>query len=118
MDIYSSRRWKSARAAAIRRDGRSCTVARLLGGDCSRGPLHVHHVVPLEDDGAPFDLDNLGTTCARHHPTWEALRRTLVRRRQAPPPRCRHQHRSVEARLICEARLARQAARADLANVA
>lgn len=56
-----------------------------------------------------YDLDNLGTTCARHHPKWEALRRAIAAGRMTQkPPRCTHRHASVEARLLCERRLARQ----------
>lgn len=120
-NIYSDPRWRSTRHAALERDGRRCTVARFLGGECSHGPLHGHHIVPVADGGAPFDVDNVGTVCASHHPKWEKLRRALADDRQPEPvrPRCPHYHRTVEARLICEARLARQAARArDLANVA
>lgn len=104
--IYDTQEWRDARAAALYRDGGRCTVARLLGGPCT-DDLHVHHVVAIEDGGAPFDVDNLGTACSSHHPMWEALRRQLVRRLLSAPPRCPHEHRSREARRICEERLAR-----------
>lgn len=109
MSIYNTLRWRKTSARAIARDGHRCTVARLLGGPCS-GRLHAHHIEPVREGGAPFDLDNVGTACASHHPQWEALRRTIVgRRRHDPKPaRCPHQHRSAEARRICEARLARK----------
>lgn len=106
--LYNTHPWRTARESALARDGRRCTVSRLLGGRCSLGPLHVHHILAVADGGDRFDVDNLGTTCATHHPMWEALRRTLVKRLLAGPPRCTHQHRSVEARRICERRLARQ----------
>jgi hypothetical protein len=105
--IYNTLRWRAARTRALERDGRRCTVSRLLGGPCSAGPLHVHHVEPVADGGDPYALDNLGTVCSSHHPQWEALRRLLVRRRSEPPVRCPHRHRTAEARRICEARLAR-----------
>lgn len=106
--IYDTLRWRATRARALRRDANSCTVSRLLGGDCS-GVLHAHHIVPVAEGGAPFDLDNVGTVCASHHPAWEALRRTLVSRRREPdPPRCPHEHRTREARELCERRLARR----------
>lgn len=112
--IYSTLRWRNyTRPAAIARDAGRCTVSRLLGGDCSPGPLHAHHILAIADGGEPYDVDNVGTTCAAHHPMWEALRRQLVRHMTpAPPPRCPHVHRSAEARRICEARLERQHARA------
>lgn len=106
--LYSTLHWRVARARALARDRGRCTVSRLLGGVCSPGPLHVHHIVAVADGGDPLDLDNLGTTCASHHPVWESLRRTLVARLTAPPPQCRHAHRTAEARRICEARLARR----------
>lgn len=105
--IYDTSRWDTVRARVLVRDGARCTVSRLLGGTCG-GSLHVHHIEPVAEGGARFDLDNLTTVCARHHPMWEALRRELLRRRHRDEPRCRHRHRSAEARRICEARLARQ----------
>lgn len=106
--LYSTLRWRVARQRALERDQHRCTVSRLLGGACSPGPLHVHHIVPVEDGGRPYDLDNLGTTCAGHHPTWEALRRKLVQGDAPKSTRCRHNHRTPEGRAICEARRARQ----------
>jgi len=85
-------------------------VGRLLGGGCSPGPLHVHHLVAVEDGGDPYALDNLGTVCATHHPWWEALRRYVVRTllpEPSGPPRCRHRHVSAAAREQCERRMAR-----------
>lgn len=103
-EFYNSAQWKVLRAAARERDGNACTVARLIGGDC-RGLLHVHHIDP---DGDPLDLDNLGTVCATHHPKWEALRRALVATHEPPVwRRCRHVHRTREARELCERRLNR-----------
>lgn len=115
--IYGTPRWRATRAAALRRDDGRCTVSRLLGGECSRGSLHAHHIVALEDGGAAYDLENVGTSCAAHHPTWEALRRRLVRdllQEEELPPRCTHRHASAEARAICERRMARQAQRRQL----
>lgn len=103
--------WDTVRSRALERDGGRCTVSRLLGGTCSAGPLHAHHIVPRSEGGDPYDLDNVGTTCASHHPMWESLRRILARRLLEPPPRCPHEHRSAEARRICEDRLARRAER-------
>lgn len=107
--VYNTPDWRGAVVLVRERDEGRCTVCRLLGGPCS-GRLHVHHIVPLEEGGAKFDLDNLGTVCARHHPMWESLRRELVRRLTAAPeiPRCPHPHRTAEARQQCEARMARR----------
>lgn len=108
--IYDTLLWQTVRARALARDGNRCTVSQLLGGHCAAGPLHAHHIIPVSEGGEPFDLHNVGTTCSAHHPMWEALRRTLVKRmlRASEPARCTHEHRSREARLICERRKARQ----------
>lgn len=102
--FYGTPAWSAARDAALRRDGNRCTVSRWAGGACT-GSLHVHHIVALADGGAPYDLANLGTVCAAHHPFWEGLRRSLVAdlmARLAPRPRCRHRHVSRAAREQCE----------------
>lgn len=111
MNVYDSTLWDEARTAARERDGDRCTVARFFGGRCLDGPLHVHHIHAVNEGGALFDLDNLGTTCAAHHPFWESLRRLLVARMFPPPvapPRCTHRHVSAEARALCERQLARR----------
>lgn len=96
-DFYRSPLWRSARAAALARDDHRCTVARLLGGEC-RGRLHVHHVVPLDHGGAPYDLDNLGSACASHHRKWEALARRLAGARDdVACPECGVRARSGQA---------------------
>lgn len=112
--LYSTLRWQAVRAAALKRDGNSCTVGWLLGGQCSEGSLHVHHIIPVEDGGDPYELENLGTTCAAHHPQWEALRRLVVskllaRDEEVDHGRCPHKHASAEARAICERRRSRAA---------
>lgn len=104
--IYDSLRWQAARGRALRRDASRCTVSRWLGGACSAS-LHVHHVVPVSEGGAPFEVENLATACARHHPQWEALRRRIVKGNEEPFPRCPHYHRTSEGRRQCEARMAR-----------
>lgn len=117
VNVYGTLRWELARTRAIERDRALCTVSRLLGGDCTPG-LDVHHIRPLSEGGAPFELENLATVCDGHHPMWEALRRNLLRvidRDEERPPRCNHQHRTIEARELCEARMRRQRERASVA---
>ena len=101
--------WDSIRDRILARDGRRCTVSRLIGGGC-KGDLHVHHIVPRDEGGTDED-DNLGTTCARHHPMWEALRAAILewRERANPRRRCHHSsHRYPGAREACERRLNRE----------
>lgn len=117
-DLYGTLRWRNVRAQAIARDDGRCTVSRLLGGPCSHEPLHAHHIIAVAEGGAVYDLENVATTCEVHHPMWESLRRVLVTRLLAPPPRCPHQHRSAEARRQCEARLARRRGAQQLELVA
>lgn len=105
--LYSTALWRIARTRALSRDGSRCSVGRLLGGDCT-ATLHVHHLVPAGEGGARYDLDNLVTACSRHHPMLEALRRAVLARMNPERPRCPHEHRSPEARRLCEARLARK----------
>ncbi len=105
-NLYQTAEWAHARDAALSRDGRRCTVSRLFGGDC-HPVLHAHHVIPVSDGGAPYELDNLLTACASHHPMLEAMRRYVLRKRQ--PRRCRHNHRYDHARRECERRLSEAA---------
>lgn len=108
--FYDSPEWRRFRDAVIARDAERCTVGRLLGGDC-HPVLHVHHLIPVADGGAPLDEANAITACARHHPALEALRRSLVRGRSRDSiPRCRHRHPYPGGRAECEARMARRAA--------
>lgn len=80
--VRNSKRWKVVQAQALDRDGRRCTYG-LEPGD--RGTRHYpggrcpvvvglqgHHRVPIEDGGAPFDLDNVRTACATHHARLDA----------------------------------------------
>ena len=98
--FYSSAEWRILREHVLERDGRRCTVSRLLGGEC-RGDLHVHH---LDRHADALDPDNCGTVCAAHHPRWEAVRRAVLRGRPTRR-RCTHYHPYAEGRRLCEARL-------------
>jgi hypothetical protein len=61
--IRDTAAWKTAREAARARDG-GCVYRHQ--GECD-GRVSVHHRVPLERGGAPFDLANLISVCRRHH---------------------------------------------------
>lgn len=108
--VYNSQEWRDVCTRVLLRDGFRCIVSKLLGGECSPPPLHVHHIVPLADGGAPFDEDNCASVCSRHHPIWEALRRRVVEAREGKPVRCPHKHVHRLAREECEARMRRELA--------
>lgn len=106
MDMESPRTWEEIRARVIARDGSRCTVGWLLGGACTE-TLHVHHLIPREEGGSDEE-SNLITTCDRHHPQVEAIRREVLRRRGWK--RCPHKpgvHRYPGAREACERQLNR-----------
>jgi hypothetical protein len=100
--FYTSSEWKRVRDRVLARDGRRCSVAHLLGGDCS-ATLHVHHLKPRREfPELELDLDNLLTTCASHHPTLEAARRLLLVIRLDALPPCGHRHPYRSGREACE----------------
>jgi len=96
---YNTRKWRS-----LSRDG-ICAVGELLGTECF-GPLHLHHVRPLQAGGDQFG--NTVLVCERHHPSLEALARRVWKQQEWK--RCPHVHRTREARESCERRLNAQAA--------
>jgi 5-methylcytosine-specific restriction endonuclease McrA len=103
--FYDSPEWRSLSADVVAEADGRCAVALLLGGACD-GPLHAHHIVPRSERlDLALDRENLAAVCARHHPSWEALRRALVARRTVPP--CNHRHPYPQGRIDCERRRAR-----------
>jgi hypothetical protein len=101
-DFYNSPEWHAARTLARKRDGNRCSVARLLGGDCS-ARLDVHHLQPLDErPDLALDLDNLLTVCASHHPTLEACARLLRIIRLIDMPPCGHRHPYRQGRIDCD----------------
>lgn len=100
--------WKSIRARILARD-QTCN-GRFLGGHCSP-VLDVHHIRPREEGGTDED-ENLMVLCHSHHPQLEALRRAILERREPQWRHCPHEHRSREARELCERRLNRSLSRA------
>lgn len=83
--------------------GLTCQAADLLPTPC-HGPLHRHHVTPISAGGDPDGPTIL--LCERHHPSWEAVTRRLIRPRAR---RCRHRHPYPQGREECERRLNRAA---------
>jgi 5-methylcytosine-specific restriction endonuclease McrA len=73
--IRDRAQWKDARTAARARDG-GCVYRN--GGGCD-GALAVHHRIPIEQGGAPYDLRNLETACRAHHERAEARIRLAPR---------------------------------------
>ncbi len=108
-NVYQDTRWAQARDAALHRDGERCSLSRLFGGDC-HATLDVHHLTPVSDGGAPYDLDNLLTACHTHHPMLEGMRRYVTQKRERKIPPCRHRHYYAHAARECLERRMRQAA--------
>lgn len=83
--IRSGKRWQTVRARVLNRDGHRCTFGLYDDEDDARGvpaggcrarlQLDVHHRVPIEDGGDPFDEANLRTLCDDHHAVAEAAYR-------------------------------------------
>lgn len=101
---YDSQTWRRLREHALERDGHVCTIGRFLGGEC-HGSLHVDHLIPVSEGGAPLDLDNCMTSCASHHPVRHAVRRAVVERREPRQRRCPHRHVYPGSREACERQL-------------
>ena len=114
--FYNSPEWHAAREHARKRDGDRCSVARLLGGNCS-ARLDVHHLQSVEErPDLALDVDNLITVCSHHHPTLEAAARLLRIIRLIDMPPCHHRHPYAAGRIACENKrrndaLAKRAAR-------
>jgi 5-methylcytosine-specific restriction enzyme A len=60
--IYKTERWKAVRLMAKRRDGWKCVSCGIKGVR-----LEVDHIKALRNGGAPYDLNNLQSLCARCH---------------------------------------------------
>lgn len=56
----NSRRWERVRRACLDRDGWRCQ-------HCGRYGNEADHIVPLEQGGAPYDLENTQTLCKTCH---------------------------------------------------
>lgn len=102
-DVYGTARWRKTARLARKRDG-GCVIGRLTGTPCD-DTLDGHHIIPLDENGAPYDVANVITLCHSHHPMLEAFRRRMLSVPQRP--RCPHRHVTAEARRQCEDRLQR-----------
>ncbi len=59
--VYRSARWKRLRARILR-ERPWCEHP-----GCREAATDVDHITPIEDDGDPWDEDNLQPLCHRHH---------------------------------------------------
>jgi len=66
--IYNSPAWKATRLATLIRDNWTCRRCHGYGNT-------AHHIVALEDGGAPFDLCNTTTLCRSCHAHVDNMRR-------------------------------------------
>lgn len=63
-------KWLRARADALERDEGECVYCGVSNEEHNERydhGLHCHHIEPVSDGGAKFDLDNLETICANCH---------------------------------------------------
>ena len=74
------RRWRTVRDRVRRRDGGICQLAH--AGPC-KGPLDVHHWVPVRAGGESYDLENLVLVCRRHNALLDQEFRQRWRRRSS-----------------------------------
>jgi len=71
--------WQRTRLAALARDGHRCT------GCGFSGRLEVHHVTPIADGGAAYDLKNLVTLCPSCHHRQEGRTPAFLEGRRPDP---------------------------------
>ena len=71
--FYSSKPWRMARRKQLF-DFPLCQFEE-DGEQCGRIADSVHHIIELEDGGAPRDPVNLMSTCRSHHSVIHAQRR-------------------------------------------
>lgn len=79
--IYRTAQWKAVRHQAKRRDGWACVKCG------ARGRLEVDHITPLRDGGAPYDLSNLQSLCAKCHSRKTRLEVGLQYQQSSDPQR-------------------------------
>lgn len=57
---YSDPEWRRVRPIVLARDEHRCQIH---GPRCTGQGTDVDHRIPLDEGGAPFDLDNLRAAC-------------------------------------------------------
>jgi len=65
--LYETKRWKVTAAKALERDNGECQFC------FTDDQLVVHHIHPVNDGGAKYDINNLVTLCRSCHMKWEGL---------------------------------------------
>ena len=55
------RRWRVFRRVILDRDGWACVKCQ------KKGRLEVDHIIPLQQGGNPFDIQNVATLCVACH---------------------------------------------------
>jgi 5-methylcytosine-specific restriction endonuclease McrA len=79
--VHESRRWREKVRPMQLRHFPLCCMCQAEGRITAA--LHVDHVQPIRDGGAPFDPANLRSLCASHHST---VTRTWMNQRKDEPP--------------------------------
>jgi 5-methylcytosine-specific restriction enzyme A len=72
--FYSSKPWRMARRQQLFQHP-LCQYVLEDGSECGLVADSVHHIVELEDGGAPRDPENLMSLCRSHHSVIHAQRR-------------------------------------------
>lgn len=65
--LYQTKKWKETRKEVLERDNHECQACGIEEN------LHIHHIRPVAEGGARFELNNLVTLCDTHHREWEGL---------------------------------------------
>jgi 5-methylcytosine-specific restriction protein A len=65
--VHNSARWRYKVQPAYLRQHPLCAMCEAEAPPRLRPAVHVDHIVPLRDGGAPFDWSNLRSLCHSHH---------------------------------------------------
>jgi hypothetical protein len=75
--FYASKPWRFARERQLA-DHPLCQYRLEDDQECGKVADSVHHIIELQDGGAPRDPANLQSVCRRHHSIIHAERRGRV----------------------------------------
>ena len=82
--IYNGPAWANARLACLERDDWLC---RIKGPKCKTTATEADHIIPWDEGGAWYDLDNLRSVCRPCHNGRKQKRIVYVVREQSTPSR-------------------------------